>query len=348
MMGGGADVVKTDIPDSALAHQEGVRAVGLAEFLAVGANRPTGPSLYRDWTGGGPRERRITPLDQLEVTADLLARNDPGPEGLLQLAISLPVFSAEELAGDHAGGAADLSRRTLRLAADTGALLTQDGHREGTMSAAAARVGLGGPHAVFAHSIDLTPADIDALKRSGAAVAHNAAALMSVIGRCPAPELAAEGVTVALGSDAPAPDRSFDMFRLMFQAHRYHARHFRDAGVLPPWQLLEWATIGGAKALGMADEIGSLEPGKRADIIIVDWRKPHLWPPACPVDRLARFANGADVDTVIVAGRVLMRNRKALSCDPDRILNDAAAAYERMIERAGIGAEFASYPASVH
>jgi 5-methylthioadenosine/S-adenosylhomocysteine deaminase len=159
---------------------------------------------------------------------------------------------------------------------------------------------------------------------------------MSVFGRCPAPELMAEGIIVSLGTDAAAPDRSFDMFRNMFQAHRYHARHFRDDAVLPPLQLLDMATIEGARALSMEAEIGSLEPGKRADIVLVNMRQPHLWPPTNPVQRLARFANGADVDTTIVGGRVLMRGRRLTEHDEGAILDRAEKAFRLAMQRAGL------------
>jgi cytosine/adenosine deaminase-related metal-dependent hydrolase len=86
----------------------------------------------------------------------------------------------------------------------------------------------------------------------------------------------------------------------------------------------------------MQSEIGSLEPGKRADIILVNMRQPHLWPPANPLQRLARFANGADVDTTIVDGRVLMRGRKLVAHDEDAILDRAERAFRLMIERAGL------------
>ena len=94
------------------------------------------------------------------------------------------------------------------------------------------------------------------------------------------------------------------------------------------------ATIRGAKALGLEREIGSLAPGKRADLILVDWRKPHLWPPVDPVQRLTRFANGADVDTVMVGGRVLMRAGRVLHVDERKILSDASLAFATMVKRA--------------
>ena len=340
LMGGGPDVMRTETPEAAEAHLDGVRAVGIAEILAVGPNRPSGPLLYLDWDGNTARERPVRPRDQLAVTDALLKRHHGAAGGLTRLAVSLPVFGADDLSANDEDGAAALSRAAQRLARDHGVLLAQDGHRDGSIAIAEERVGLGGPAALFAHCIDLTPGDIAALMRCGAAVAYNPSALMSVLGRCPAPELMEAGVPVALGSDAPAPDRPFDLFRVMFQAHRVQARHFCDDTILPPRQVLEMATIAGAHALGLGHEIGSLEPGKRADVIVVDARAPHLWPPAEPVHRLTRFANGADVATVVVAGRILMRDRKVLSVDEERILDDARAAYETMLDRAGLSSRF--------
>lgn len=340
LFGGGPDVMRTEAPEAAEAHMDAVAAVGVAEVLAVGPNRPSGPRAYTEWTGDVRRERVVSPRAQIEVAADLIRRRHGGAGGLTRLAVSLPVFSAEDLSADGADSPGSLSTAACALARDAGVLLVQDGHRNDSIATAERHGVLPAAGGLFAHSIDLTEADIAALERSGAAVAHNPSALMSVVGRCPAPELAARGVTVALGSDAPAPDRPFDMFRIMFHAHRYHARHLRDDSVLPPWELLEMATIRGARALGLEKEIGSLETGKRADVIIVDARKPHLWPPAAPEQRLTRFANGADVDATIVAGRVLMRGRKVLSVNEDRILRDAASAYATMLERAGLSARF--------
>ena len=336
LMGGGPDVMRTESPDAAEAHLDAVRAVGVAEILAVGPNRPSGPRRYHDWSSGSVQDRSVSPRVQLEVSDALVRRHHESAGGLIRLAVSLPVFSADELQEPGQDGPAALSGAAQELAQRHEVLLVQDGHRDGSIAVAAEIVGLGGPGALFAHCIDLTARDIDCLQCSGAAVAHNPSALMSVFGRCPAPELAAAGIRVALGSDAPAPDRPFDMFRIMFQAHRYHARHFADDTVLPPWQVLEMATIGGARALGLDREIGSLEPGKRADIIVVNGRRAHLWPPAEPIHRLTRFANGADVATVMVGGRILMQDGKVLSVDENRVFDDAHKAYDAMLRRADV------------
>ena len=122
----------------------------------------------------------------------------------------------------------------------------------------------------------------------------------------------------------------------MFQAMRYHRFYWHDTNVLPAGKALEMVTVDAAKALGMEREIGSLEPGKKADVILVDMFKPHLYPFNMPLYRLVCFANGADVDTVIVDGRVLMEKRRVLSVDESEVLEQAQAATETTLDRTGL------------
>ncbi len=95
-------------------------------------------------------------------------------------------------------------------------------------------------------------------------------------------------------------------------------------------------TIDSARALGMEDEIGSLEAGKKADVILVDMRKPHLYPMNMPVHRITYFANGNDVDTVVVNGKILMRNRQVPGIDESEILDLAQRATDKALERTGL------------
>jgi 5-methylthioadenosine/S-adenosylhomocysteine deaminase len=179
----------------------------------------------------------------------------------------------------------------------------------------------------------LTDADIDAVVASGTRIVHNPSAIASVRGYCPVPTLLDRGVLVAIGSDGTAPDRSTDMFRHMFQCMRLHQREHRDERLMPPGKLLEMVTIDAARALHMDDRIGSLEPGKQADIITIDLRKPHLAPANMPVWRVVCFANGQDVDTAIVDGRVLMHNRRVAHVDTAEILAAAEAETNQMLDR---------------
>jgi cytosine/adenosine deaminase-related metal-dependent hydrolase len=95
-------------------------------------------------------------------------------------------------------------------------------------------------------------------------------------------------------------------------------------------------TIDAARALGLESEIGSLEPGKKADVVMVDLFKPHLVPLNMPVFRIASFASGADVVTTIVDGRILMEDGRVLTVDEHEVMEDAQAASERMLDRSGL------------
>jgi cytosine/adenosine deaminase-related metal-dependent hydrolase len=106
--------------------------------------------------------------------------------------------------------------------------------------------------------------------------------------------------------------------------------------VLPAGKVLEMTTVDAAKALGMEKEIGSLEAGKKADIILVDWFKPRLMPMNMPVYRMVYYANGEDVSTVLVDGRVLMRDRKVLSVNEEEALTMAQREADLAIRRTGM------------
>jgi 5-methylthioadenosine/S-adenosylhomocysteine deaminase len=117
---------------------------------------------------------------------------------------------------------------------------------------------------------------------------------------------------------------------------RYHRFFYRDTKVLPPGKVLEMATIDAAKALGMEKEIGSLEVGKKADIILIDWYRPHMMPMNMPLYRVAYFANGNDVATVVVNGKVVMRDRQVLTVKEADVLALAQREADAAIARTGL------------
>ena len=336
LLGGGADVYRTDDPAFGDAHCEVTAATGLRTMLAVGPGRAPFPQKYRRIHDGRAQDTDLTFDRQLEVSEALIRKWNDFRDHRTGICLIMPVYNAGDMSDPaQATEIRHMSGRVAEMRAKHGVLFTQDGHRNGSV-AIARDLGLLGPNALLSHSVDLTPEDIAALKATGAHVVHNPSAIMSVYGRCPAPELIDAGVTVCIGSDAGAPDRGFDMFRHMAQCMHYHRRHFRDPSVMPPGKVLEMVTIDAAKALGMDDILGSIEVGKKADIVLVDMRKPHLYPPNMPVTRLAHFANAADVDTVIVDGRILMEKRNPVCVDPDEILDFAAAETARTLQRSGL------------
>ena len=333
-LGGGDDVMRVDAPESGERHCDGVAEIGIRAVVAVGSCRPPFPKTFATFDRGEWREQQISFERQLDTCETLIRRRHGSADGRVRIALTFPVHHHElpaerqaeiGLVRTQAAAFRDLSRRHK-------VGFTQDGHRAGSI-AAAEEMGLLGPDAFLSHSIELTAADIAAAKRTDTRIVHNPSAIMSVRGRCPVPELIEAGVTVGLGSDGTAPDRSADMFRHMFQCMHYHRRHFRDARVLPQGKVLEMATIDAARALGMENEIGSLEAGKKADVILIDLFKPHLMPLNMPVYRVVSFASGADVDTVIVDGRVLMCGGEVTTVDEGEIMEAAERETARMLDR---------------
>lgn len=332
LLGGGADIYRTDDPAFGDAHCAATGESGLRTMLAVGPGRPPFP---RSYTGQDGTLRGISFERQLEVSEDLITRHNDMLGSGTGVCLVMPVYGRNDRDAVPDADLRRMSDAVMDLRARHNVLFTQDGHRDGSI-AYAQELGIAGPFALFSHSVDLTAEDIAALKQSGAAVAHNPSAIMSILGRCPVPELIDSGVCVALGSDAAAPDRGYDMFRHMAQCMHYHRRHFADPSVLPPGKVLEMATIDAARALGLADEIGSLEVGKKADVVLVDLRKPHLIPATMPLHAITHFANAADVDTVVTDGRVVVRGRKARTLDPQAVIGEAMDAAERAITDAGL------------
>jgi cytosine/adenosine deaminase-related metal-dependent hydrolase len=117
---------------------------------------------------------------------------------------------------------------------------------------------------------------------------------------------------------------------------RYHRFQYKDTKVLPAGKVLEMVTVDAARALGLDKEIGSLEVGKKADVILVDAWRPHMVPMNMPLYRIAYFANGNDVSTVLVNGRVLMRDRRVLSVNEDEVLVMAQREADAAIKRTGL------------
>jgi cytosine/adenosine deaminase-related metal-dependent hydrolase len=331
LLGGGDSVQRVDDPAFCDAHCRAVAEVGIRAIVALG---PTRPPFPRPYVGTDGVERPVSFEQQLEtITACLEAWHRR--EGI-RIATLMPVYRE----ASHDPAAVREIERQGHLVREAGrrhgALFHQDGHRSGSIEMADRMFGLLGPDAFLSHCTELTDEDIETLRRTGAAVVHNPSAIAAVRGYCPAPRMMDAGITVMIGSDATAPDRSGDMFRHMFGCIRYHQRHFRDEAVMTPGKALEMVTIDAARGLGLADEIGSLEPGKLADLITVDLTAPHMVPANMPVSRIVYFANGHDVRDVVVGGRVLLRDGAAPHLDPAAIAGEALRETEAMLDRAGL------------
>jgi cytosine/adenosine deaminase-related metal-dependent hydrolase len=336
--GGGDSVMRTDDPRYGEQHLKSVREVGVREFLAVGPRRPPFPRKYIHWEGNVKRKVMVSFEQQLETCETLIRRWHGKANGKINLCMMFPTHHPERGSLSQAEFK-DLRRRTLltrKLSKKYGLLFTQDGHTRGTVKFAHEKLGILGPDALLSHSTELTAEEIQICRETDTRIVHNPSAITSMLGRCPVTELLDAGVTVMLGSDGVGPDRSYDMFRHTFQCMRYHRFHFRDPSVLPAGKVLEMVTIDAARALGLEDDLGSIEAGKKADIILIDMQKPHLVPANMPVHRVAYFANGSDVDTVIVDGEVLMENREVMTVNEAEVLKLAQKAIHDALQRTNL------------
>lgn len=179
-------------------------------------------------------------------------------------------------------------------------------------------------HVLLAHAVHLSQDDISMLRNLKGGISHNPVSNQKLgCGIAPIVELIKEGINIALGTDGAASALTLDLFEEMKAAAWLQKNHYFDPTVINAYQVLRMATINGAKALGLADEIGSIEVGKKADLIMIDIEKPHLYPHNDICALLAYSANGADVDTTIINGKIVMQNRKLLTIDEKLVLREA-------------------------
>ena len=187
-------------------------------------------------------------------------------------------------------------------------------------------IGFWGPRTLAAHGVWLTPSDIAILARRHVGVSHNPESNMKLAsGTAPVVEMRAAAIPVGLGTDGAASNNDLDMFEAMRQAAFLHKLHTGDPRAIPASTALAMATIEGARALGMDRMIGSLEAGKRADLIVVDMSAARQTPMYDPLSHLVYVTRGDDVRTTIVNGRVLMQDRRVLTLDESRVISDAKA-----------------------
>ncbi|MFB0543239.1 MAG: amidohydrolase family protein [Candidatus Bathyarchaeia archaeon] len=195
-------------------------------------------------------------------------------------------------------------------------------------------LGLLSPRLVAAHCVHVSLREIDLMRRRGVGVAHCPVSNAKLgDGVAPLADLLKAGITLGLGSDGPATNNCIDMFQEMKFACLLQRAARCDPTVVKAGDVLRMATIGGAKLLGMSNEIGSLEVGKKADLILVNFEKPHLYPKTSIISHLVYSAKASDVDTTIVNGKVLMRNRRILTMDETSVLQKAQEVYESISSR---------------
>lgn len=199
------------------------------------------------------------------------------------------------------------------------------------------QVGLVGPNIVFAHGVWLTENEWEILARNGAHVAHCPSSNMKLSsGMARVPEMMQAGVNVGIGCDGGPSNNSYDMIREMKTASLLQKVRTMNPLALSAETVLEMATLKGARALGLQEQIGSIETGKKADLIIVNMQKPHLTPTFNPVSHIVYAAEGSDVETTIIDGKIIMENKVVNSLNEEKIMRDANEHATKLLQRAEI------------
>jgi 5-methylthioadenosine/S-adenosylhomocysteine deaminase len=194
--------------------------------------------------------------------------------------------------------------------------------------------GIPGGNSIFAHSVHISKEEIALLRQTGTSVSHNPVSNMMLgDGVAPVVEMLRQGVNVALGTDGAASNHSQDLFDTMKAASLLQKVHHQDAGVIDPYSVLRMATAGGAKALGLEAVCGTIEVGKRADLILVDSETVHSQPVNDIFSQIVHCAKASDVRTVMVNGQLLMRDRKLIGHDETRLIAQAREANRDLMKR---------------
>ncbi|KNY31656.1 amidohydrolase family protein [Agrobacterium sp. 22-211-1] len=335
---------RADDPLFAINHARAYEEIGLREIICVGPSGLPWPHPVTRWESGSPERRHISFEEMIEGSEATIEALNGTADG--RISVFLTPFTIVPSVEPSNASTPDQSvkltendrmqaRRIRETARKTGVRLHSDAFAgQIRMAFQDKENALLGPDIHLQHCWGISHDEIDILAETGTRVTH------APPGRAtPIMEMMSKGIRVAITTDGAAPSRHFDMLQTARLAQfTQHLLHNHDRYLLPPGKIFEMITIDAAHAIGMENEIGSLEIGKKADVVVIDMRKPHLMPMWMPVHRLVHQVLGSDVDTVFVDGRMLMENGRVLTTDVDAALNFGQEEALALAARAGLEA----------
>lgn len=333
---------RSDDPAFAINHARAYSELGLREIICVGPGGLPWPQSVTRWDRGEPERHSVSFEEMMDGAEAVIESLNGTADGRIKVFLtpftivpsvepsnaSTPDFAVTLTKDDRMQ-----ARRIRETAREWGVRIHSDAFAgQIRMAWQDKENGLLGPDVHLQHCWGISYEEIDILAETGTHVTH------APPGRStPIMQMMARGVPVAITSDGAAPSRHFDMLQIARIAQStQHILHNHDRYILPPGKVFEMITIDAARAIGMDHEIGSLEKGKKADIAIIDMRKPHLTPNWMPVHRLIHQALGSDVDTVIVDGKILMEDGKVLTANMHEALAFGEAEALALVARAGL------------
>ena len=194
--------------------------------------------------------------------------------------------------------------------------------------------GLFSTKTLAAHCVVMSDHDIEILAKNGVSVAHNPQSNMKLAsGIAPVKKMLEAGMNVSIGTDGASSNNDLDMWEEMRTASLLQKVNTHDPCAIPAYTALQMATVNGAKAIGREGELGVIVPGALADILLVDIQKPHLYPHTNLISELVYSTHASDVDTVIVNGRIVVKNRKCLSMNAEEVCSTAQKHIDALLSK---------------
>ena len=185
---------------------------------------------------------------------------------------------------------------------------------------------------ILAHGIYVSDSDIEILKKIKGGISHNPISNCKLSsGICDVVKLRKNGINIGLGTDGIGSTTTMDMFEEMKTAAYLQKVNTMEPSSISAYDILKMATIEGAKVLGLEKEIGTLEPGKKADMIFIKTDKLHMCPANDVCANLVYSSNGADVESVMIDGKVIMQNRKMLNLDEKQVMRQVKKIAKRLL-----------------
>ncbi|MGG1659913.1 amidohydrolase family protein [Brevibacillus sp. NRS-1366] len=336
---------RSDDPIFALNHAKAYNEVGVREIVCTGPCNPPWPHPFSRWIDGKKVTREVTYEEVLagaEAVIEALhhANGDKTRAYITPFVIVTSVNPSAPTPVDQLFGLTEFDRYQARKIREMAKKYKTRIHSDafGGMVHLAFQdkeYALLGPDVHLQHCRGISFDEAKILAETGTNVSASPG-FGQINARTPVTELLEMGATVAITTDGTSPMTPFDMFQAMRRMQLLQQAALRDYFYLPPGKLLEMVTIDAARCVGWDDELGSLENGKKADIITVNMEQPHLNPENMYVHRLVYQAVGGDVNHVIVDGQLVMDERQVLTVDEKQILKEANEEAKRTIERAGL------------
>jgi cytosine/adenosine deaminase-related metal-dependent hydrolase len=194
-----------------------------------------------------------------------------------------------------------------------------------------------GEKRVYAHCVWLDEEDMRKFASTGTTVSHCPSSNMKLgSGIAPVSDMLKLGVNVGLGCDGGPSNDSYDLIREMKLAALLQKGRTRNPSVISAWDVLEMATKNGARAIGRQKMLGSIEPGKKADMVVVELKRPSVNPISNPLSLLVYAASGDDVRDVMIDGKFVVRNKKVLTMDEEEVLKNANKHFNRLLDKTDV------------